>query len=195
MNIEKYMQEALHWLITVGPKILLGVLILIIGFWLIRILSKFLQNMLVKNDYDPSLKIFIISFVVIALRILLILAVLQIIGIEMSLFAAMIGALGIAAGLALSGTLQNFASGILILLLKPFKVGDSIVTQGQEGIITVIQMFYTTMVTFDNKTVMVPNGKLSNEMITNIGCDGKRRLDVELKVSFGVRFGNNQKNN
>jgi small conductance mechanosensitive channel len=112
----------------------------------------------------------------------------QFVGIEMTIFAALIGALGVAAGLALSGTLQNFASGVLILMLKPFKVGDNIIAQGQEGTVTNIEIFYTTVTTFDNRLVIVPNGKLSNEVIINISTQGSRRLDIELKLSYGIDY-------
>ena len=106
----------------------------------------------------------------------------------MTIFAAAIGAFGVAAGLALSGTLQNFTSGILILLLKPFKVGDNIISQGQEGTVNSIQIFYTIVTTYDNKSVIIPNSKLSNEVIINISREGKRRLDFEIKFNFGVDF-------
>src|SRR5206468_1067274 len=118
----------------------------------------------------------------------LLLGLMQILGIQMTIFAAVIGAFGVAAGLALSGTLQNFASGVLILLLKPYRVGDNISTQGQEGTVTTIQLFYTVILTFDNKTVIVPNSKLSNEVILNLSRQGTRRLDIELKFSYGYDF-------
>lgn len=110
----------------------------------------------------------------------------QIIGVQMTLFTALVGAFGVAAGLALSGTLQNFASGILILLLKPFEVGDNIITQGLEGTVTSIQVFYTMVKTFDNRSVIVPNSKLSNEVIINISREGSRRLDIDWKFPNNV---------
>jgi small conductance mechanosensitive channel len=111
---------------------------------------------------------------------------LQILGIKMTLFAALIAALGVAAGLALSGTLQNITSGIMILLLKPFRQGDNIIAQGQEGTVSSIQIFYTVVTTFDNRTVILPNSKLSNEVIINTSRQGTRRLDVELKFNYGI---------
>jgi small conductance mechanosensitive channel len=112
----------------------------------------------------------------------------QILGIRLTIFAALIAAFGAATGLALSGTLQNFASGILILILKPFKPGDNIVAQNIEGTVTTIQIFYTIVTTFDNRSVIMPNSKLSNEVITNISREGRRRLDIELKFNFSVDF-------
>jgi small conductance mechanosensitive channel len=116
----------------------------------------------------------------------MILGVMQIVGIQMTLFAALIGAFGVAVGLALSGTLQNFASGILIMLLKPFVVGDNILTQGMEGTVSTIQIFYTIVTTFDNRTVILPNSMLSNNMIINISRVGSRRMDIQYKFKNEV---------
>jgi len=184
----QFYDKAFNWLLDKGPNILIGLGILLIGLWLIKIFSRWLTNGLHQKSVDPSLKPFFISLSVAVLRILLFFTVMQFIGIEMTIFAALIGALGVAAGLALSGTLQNFASGVLILMLKPFKVGDNIVAQGQEGTVSNIEIFYTTVTTFDNRKVVVPNGKLSNEVIINISTMGSRRLDVEVKFSYGIDY-------
>jgi small conductance mechanosensitive channel len=141
-----------------------------------------------KREVDPSLRPFLISFSGIILQVLLIVSVMQVLGIEMTVFATVMGAFGVAVGLALSGTLQNFTSGILILLLKPFKVGDIIIAQGQEGLVTSIQIFYTLVTTFDNRTVVLPNSTLSNEVIVNLSREGLRRLDVEFKLAFNIPF-------
>jgi len=138
------------------------------------------------NEIDPSLKPFLLSLVVTVLRVLLILGAMQIMGIEMTIFAALIAAMGVALGLALSGTLQNFASGLIILILKPFAVGDNIIASGQEGTVTSIQIFYTVVTTFDNRVVIYPNSKLSNEVIINISRIGNRRLDIELKFTNAI---------
>jgi small conductance mechanosensitive channel len=188
MKIEQFYDKAYTWIITEGPKILLGIVVLFVGLWLIKILSKWLTRGMQKREIDPSLKMFLLSLIVIAMRVVLVLSVMQIMGIEMTIFAAVIGSFGVAAGLALSGTLQNFASGVLILLLKPFQVNDHIITQGQAGIVASIQIFYTIITTSDNKTIIVPNSKLSNEIIVNITRMGKRRLDVEMKFNYGVEF-------
>jgi small conductance mechanosensitive channel len=144
--------------------------------------------MLRRTSESSSLLPFVVSLVSTAFQVLLILSVMQIIGIKMTVFAAVIGAFGVAAGFALSGTLQNFTSGILILFMKPYQVGDKIIAQGQEGTVESIQIFYTVVTTYDNKTVIIPNSKLSNEVIINISREGKRRLDVELKFNFGADF-------
>jgi len=184
----QFYDKAFDWLILKGPNILIGIAILFIGLWLIKVFSRWMKNGLHQKQVDPSLKPFFISLTVTIMRVLLIITVMQFVGIEMTVFAAVIGALGVAAGLALSGTLQNFASGVLILMLKPFRVGDNIIAQGQEGTVTNIEIFYTTVTTFDNRAVIVPNGKLSNEVIINISAKGSRRLDIEMKFSYGVDY-------
>ena len=118
----------------------------------------------------------------------MIVALMQLLGIQMTIFAALIGAFGVAAGLALSGTFQNFASGVLIILLKPFRVGDTVSTQGHEGTVKAIRLFYTVILTFSNTTVIVPNSKLSNEIIFNLSREGNRRIDIEIKFNYGVDF-------
>jgi len=186
INTQKYYDKIFDWVLHYGPKILVAIVVLIIGEWLIKFLNKRVKAHFSHQKYAPSLRPFFQSLVFTCLQVLLVLLVMQILGIQLTIFAALIGALGVAAGLALSGTLQNFASGVLILLLKPFNVGDNIVAQGQTGTVTSIQIFYTIITTFDNQTVVMPNSKLSNDMIINITAQGKRRLDIELKFKYDV---------
>lgn len=186
MNIDKFYDHLYDWIIRFGPKFLVGITILIVGLWLISLLMKWSRSRMQKREIDETIKSFIMSLVGVALRILLILGVMQIMGIEMTLFTALVGAFGVAAGLALSGTLQNFASGVLILLLKPFKVGENINTAGMEGTVTSIQIFYTIVETFDNRVLIVPNSQLSNQMIINTSRKGTRRLDISLKFPNNV---------
>ncbi len=188
MNLEKFYSRIYDWIIIFGPRFLLGIAVLIIGFWLIKMITKWVHASMHRREVDPTAKPFLLSLISVALRVLLILGVMQILGIEMTLFTALVGAFGVAAGLALSGTLQNFASGIIILLVKPFQVGDNIITQGLEGTVTSIQIFYTFVTTFDNRSVIVPNSKLSNEIIINISRQGSRRLDIELKLPNAIDF-------
>ncbi|HTM97318.1 MAG TPA: mechanosensitive ion channel domain-containing protein [Pedobacter sp.] len=187
-NINKLTDKLYSWLIEKGPSFLLGVLLLFVGLWLIKTLARWLTSSMHHNEIDPSLKPFLLSLVVTVLRVLLILGAMQIMGIEMTIFAALIAAMGVALGLALSGTLQNFASGLIILILKPFAVGDNIIASGQEGTVTSIQIFYTVVTTFDNRVVIYPNSKLSNEVIINISRIGSRRLDIELKFNNAIDF-------
>ncbi|PTT01521.1 Ion channel protein [Pedobacter sp. HMWF019] len=183
-----FYDKIFDWIILNGPNLLFAILVLAIGFWLIKILSRWMTNRMHHKDVDSSLRPFLTSLMVTMLRVLLVICAMQIAGIQMTIFAALIGAFGVAAGLALSGTLQNFASGVLILLLKPFQVGDNIIAQGQEGTVSSIQIFYTIVTTFDNRTVVVPNSKLSNEIIINISTIGNRRLDIEIKFGYGIDF-------
>ncbi|MFD0794560.1 mechanosensitive ion channel family protein [Mucilaginibacter litoreus] len=139
-----------------------------------------------KRNIHSALQPFFLSLSITALYVLLILSVLNFVGFQLTFISTVIGAVGVAAGLALSGTLQNFAGGVLILLLKPFEIEDSIRAQGQDGKVTSIQIFYTVLITVDNKTVIIPNGKLFNEVIVNVTREGKRRLDFELKLGYVV---------
>ena len=189
MNEREIYHKIISWIITSGPRILLAIITLIVGIWLIRLLKRWIGNILSRKKLDRSLKPFLQGTITVILQILLVLALLQVLGIQMTMFAALLGAFGVAAGLALSGTLQNFTSGILILLLKPFRVGDNIIAQGQEGTVTSIQMFYTVVLTFDNRTVILPNSKLSNEVIINLSRQGNRRIDIEMKFSYKIPFG------
>nr|WP_245770792.1 mechanosensitive ion channel family protein [Mucilaginibacter polytrichastri] len=139
-----------------------------------------------QRQVHSSLQPFFLSLTITSLYFLLIIFVMEIVGIELTIFTTVIGAATVAAGLALSGTLQNFAGGILILLLKPFDLDDNIIAQGQDGVVTSIQIFYTVVLTGDNKTVIIPNGKLFNEVIVNVTREGKRRLDIEIKLGYAA---------
>lgn len=184
MNGDEIYERVIHWLIDKGPRIAVAVVVFLIGQWLIRLCKKWLNRRLNKRGLDASLRPFFHSLLVSALQVLLLLLIMQILGIQMTLLAAAIASLGVAAGLALSGTLQNFTGGILILILKPFKVGDIILAQGQEGSVSEILIFYTLITTADKKTVIIPNSKLSNEVIINMSRQGFRRLDAEIKVPY-----------
>lgn len=185
-QLDKFYDHLYDWIIRFGPRFIIGLVVLFVGLWLVNRLLVWWQSRLHHKNVDASLKPFLVSLVGVALRVLLILGVMQVMGIGMTLFATVIGALGVAAGLALSGTLQNFASGVLILLLKPFTVNDIINSQGFEGTITSIQIFYTIMTTFDNRTVIIPNSKLSNDIIVNVSREGIRRLDIDLKFPNNI---------
>ncbi len=188
INVDKLYDKAYDWVIDYGPRILIALLVLFVGQWLIRMIKKRMSNSLHRKEVNPSLQPFMRSLITAALQIVLILLVMQILGIQLTIFAALVGALGVAAGLALSGTLQNFTSGILILIMRPYTVGDNVIAQGQEGTVTDIRVFYTVLTTYDNRTVIIPNSKLSNELIVNLSSEGKRRMDVEIKLPFPVDF-------
>ena len=183
-KVEDFYKDFHNWLITHGPKYIGGIIIFFIGLWVIRFLRARLRTRMLKRGIHSSLQPFFLSLTITTLYVLLIIWVMNIIGLEMTIFTTIIGAFSVAAGLALSGTFQNFAGGVLILLLKPFELDDSIIAQGQDGRVTSIQIFYTVLLTADNKTVIIPNGKLFNEVIVNVTREGKRRLDFEVKVGY-----------
>ncbi|RZK78028.1 MAG: mechanosensitive ion channel family protein [Pedobacter sp.] len=188
MDLKDFKNDAVKWIVDHGPSFLLAMAVLFVGMWLIKLISKSLNSGMQQRKIDPSLKPFLISLSITVLRVILVLGVLSIMSIPMTIFGAIVGGITVAAGLALSGTLQNFASGVIILFLKPFAVGDNIIAQGQEGTVTSIQIFYTIVTTFDNRTIIFPNSKLSNEVIINISRIGSRRLDIEIKFSNAIDF-------
>jgi small conductance mechanosensitive channel len=150
MKFEDFYLKGYNWIVRYGPRAIVALLLLSIGFWLIGKIKNLLHKSLEKRNIDPSLRPFLLSVSVIFLQGLLLLAAMQVVGVQMTIFAAFVGAFGVAAGLALSGTLQNFTSGVLILILKPFRVGDNIIAQGHEGIVSSIEIFFTIVTTFDN---------------------------------------------
>jgi small conductance mechanosensitive channel len=185
--LDKLYQRILTWLETNGPRALVALAILIIGFIVIAVLRRWLVKIFHKRRTDSTLQPFLVRMSTIALQVLLLLFAFEEAGIKMTLFATLIGAFGVAAGLALSGTLQNFTGGILILILKPYKIGDNIITQGQEGIVNDVQLFYTVVTTLDNQAVIIPNSLLSNNVIINNSMEGTRRIDIEVKFpSYAV---------
>jgi small conductance mechanosensitive channel len=186
MKLEKYYDEAYDWLVINGTRLIIGLIILLIGLKLIKFLSARIGDRMSKRKVNSSLQPFFLSLAITALYALLIILVLNIVGYPPSMFTSIIAAFGVAAGFALSGTFQNFAGGVLILLLKPFEVDDNIVAQGQDGRVTSIQIFYTVLLTVDNRTIIIPNGKLFNEVIVNVSRQHIRRLDFEVKLGYAA---------
>ncbi len=186
MKLEEFYHQFHVWIVANVQNYVFGLLILVFGFWVIRLIKNRLRARLARHEVDSALRPFFVSLTITALYVLLILSVFKIIGFELTVLSTIIGAFGVAAGLALSGTFQNFAGGVLILLLKPFEIKDNIVAQGQDGIVTSIQLFYTVLLTGDNRTIIIPNGKLFNEVIINVTREGKRRLEFELKLGYVV---------
>ncbi|SIN65195.1 mechanosensitive ion channel family protein [Chitinophaga niabensis] len=182
--IEQMLQNAYHWIELHGLRIVLAIVILIGGQWLILLIKRYFLRKMHKKGTDDTLKPFLTGLIAAVLQIGLVLGVIQFLNIQMTIFAALVGAIGVAAGLALSGTLQNFTSGVLILLLKPYEAGDVIVAQGQTGEVSSVQLFNTIIITADNKYVIIPNSKLSNEVIINQTRSSNRRIDIELKLSY-----------
>jgi small conductance mechanosensitive channel len=186
MKLEKIYDRAFDWLYTHGPDLVIGLIIFFIGLWFIRFLRSRIRTRLSKRKVHSSLQPFFLSLTITGLYVVLIITVMEIVGLHITIFTTIIGAFSVAAGLALSGTFQNFAGGVLILLLKPFDVDDNIVAQGQDGKVVSIQIFYTVLLTIDNKTIIIPNGKLFNEVIVNVSREKKRRLDFEVRLSYAA---------
>jgi len=186
MELKEFYHKFHVWAVDNGPKAVTGLLLFFVGLWFISTLRKRINRHIRSTAVHSALQPFFLSLTVAALYSALIFTVLNLIGFQLTFMSTIFGAFGVAAGLALSGTLQNFAGGVLILMLKPFDVDDSIVAQGQEGKVTSIQIFYTVLITADSKTVIIPNGKLFNEVIVNITREGRRRLDFEIKLGYAA---------
>lgn len=174
----------LNLIIAYGQKIILAIIVLIIGLLLIKHISKLLNKSLSKGNVDKSLHSFLNSITRMSLNILLFITIAYILGVKMTAFVTILGAAGLAVGLALQGSLSNFAGGVLIILLKPFKVGDFIEGAGHAGTVTEIQVFHTILNTPDNRIIVIPNGNLSNSSVTNYSTKDTRRVDLTFGVSY-----------
>ncbi|MCB0464166.1 MAG: mechanosensitive ion channel [Aequorivita sp.] len=178
--IEKYGQKLIDFL----PSLIGAILMLLIGLWLIKLINRFVKKFFDKTEYDPTLENFIASLIRWGLKIVLFVLVVTQLGVESASLVAIIGAAGLAIGLALQGSLSNFAGGVLILLLKPFRVGDFISAQGVEGTVKEISIFNTKVNTVGNQLAILPNGKLSNDNIINFTGEEIRRENL----SFGIGY-------
>ncbi len=165
--------------------LLMAVLTLIIGLMVIKMIVGVASKLMKKRNVDESLRPFFTSMIGVALKICLIIAVVGMVGVETTSFVAILGAAGLAVGMALSGTLQNFAGGVMILIFKPFRVGDVIEAQGFTGGVNEIQIFNTILKTPDNKTIIIPNGGLSNSAMVNYTTEGQRRVDWTVGIGYG----------
>lgn len=177
------MNQAVSLVMTYAPKVVLAIVTLIVGMWLINRFVGVLDNKLGKKD--PTLNKFLCGLIGAILKILLLISVASMVGIATTSFIAIIGAAGLAVGLALQGSLANFAGGVLILIFKPFKVGDVIDAQGYLGSVREISILYTIVDTFDNRRIVIPNGQLANASLTNLSAYETRRCDM----SFGIGYG------
>lgn len=184
MDVQRWIDAGYELMIIYGPKLILAFLIWIVGSWVIRIITKGIQKAMDKGDYDVSLKKFLMNLAGWILKIVLIVVVLGTVGIETTSFAAMLAAAGLAIGLALQGSLANFAGGVLILIIKPFKVGDFIKAQDVEGTVKEISIFNTKLLTFGNQLAILPNGKLSNDNIINFTEEGIRKEAITFGISY-----------
>ncbi len=171
--------------LTLGSKIIQIVLIWIVGRWLSKRLISMIQTMMKKKKTDASIQTFLVSFIDIVTLIILLIIIISVVGIDTSSFIALFASAGVAIGMALSGTLQNFAGGVMVLLFRPYKVGDYIEAQGQAGTVKEIQIFNTLIQTPDNRIIIVPNGPLSTGIINNYSREATRRVDFSFSISYG----------
>ena len=185
LNTDQIISQITEMTLTYGPKLIGAILVWIIGGWIVKNIVNKLGNILDKRQGDNSLTPFVKGIVHMLLRVMLVISVLGMLGIEMTSFIAILGAAGLAVGMALSGTLQNFAGGVMILLFKPFKPGDYIDAQGYSGTVSEVQIFNTILKTPDNKTIIIPNGGLSNSSMTNYSSEEKRRVDWTFGIGYG----------
>jgi small conductance mechanosensitive channel len=184
-TLQGYMEKAIDLAIEYGPKLLLAIIVLIVGLWIIRLVVKSINKAMEHSNVEPSLRKFLSSLSGILLKVLLLISVASMIGIATTSFIAILGAAGLAVGLALQGGLANFAGGVIILIFKPFKVGDFIEAQGYMGTVNEITIFTTILKTPDNKTVIIPNGSLSNGSMVNFSTEPKRRVDMVFGIGYG----------
>lgn len=183
--LTQFLQQALSFCVEAGKTILVAVIIYIVGRFLVSLINRLVKNTMERRNLDPSIKTFVCSFVNIMLTVLLIIAVVSALGVNTTSFAALLASFGVAAGMALSGNLSNFAGGLIILLLKPFRVGDYIEAQGFAGTVSEILIFNTVLKTVDNKVIFLPNGALSSGSIINYSREEKRRVDFTVSVEYG----------
>ena len=183
--MEDLSQQIYDIVMEYGPKLIGAIITLVLGMWIISILKNTIRKRMEKKEVDPSLRGFINSMLGIGLKLMLWIAVIGMAGVKMTSFIAILGAAGLAVGMALSGTLQNFAGGVMILIFKPFKVGNYITAQGHSGIVNEIQIFNTILKTPDNKTIIIPNGGLSTGSMINFSAEPLRRVDFTFGIAYG----------
>ena len=174
-----------QYLVPLGIKIIIAIVVLVIGRWIIKWIKRWMQKVLERRKVDSTLHGFFSSLVSVVLNFVLIVSIISVLGINTSSLVALLASAGLAVGMALSGTLQNFAGGVIIILLRPFKVGDYISAQGQEGFVKSVQIFNTIIHTLDNKVVSIPNGILSTGLFTIHNMEETRRVEWTVSISYG----------
>ena len=184
ISLSNILMTILNWIITEGVKLIIGVIILIISFKIINVLANKFQKTMIKNNRDKTITKVGYTIIRKGLKIIVFLLFLSIVGIDTAGIGSLIASLGVGIGLAVQGSLGNLAGGIIILLMRPFKIGDYIEAQGEGGTVEDIQIFYTYIITPDNKVVMIPNGSLANGNIINFSSKEIRRVDFEFSISY-----------
>jgi small conductance mechanosensitive channel len=181
----EYLDQGVQWIIEILPNLITATIILVVGYWIVKIINRLVHKFFQKKDYDLALESFLQSFISIALKLLLFVLVITQLGVKSSSLVALVGAAGLAVGLALQGSLANFAGGVLILIFKPFRVGDFISAQGVEGTVKEITIFTTKLNTFGNQVAILPNGQLSNNSIINFNAEDTRRDKIDIGIGYG----------
>lgn len=184
-RFEQVMQQLWTWGISAGKNIIVAVIVFLVGRFIISMLNKLVAGMLERRHVEATIQSFLKSFVNILLTLLLIVSVVSALGVNTTSFAALLASAGVAIGMALSGNLQNLAGGLIILLFKPYKVGDWVEAQGTSGTVKEIQIFHTLLTTGDNKVVYIPNGAMSSGIITNFSRNDSRRVEWIIGVEYG----------
>lgn len=188
LSLEDLINKLAHSMVDFGMHLAIAIFVFYVGKFLIRRIYMIISSIMVRRNVDRSLSTFVLSLVKMVLYFILVVTVIGILGINTSSFIALFASAGVAIGMALSGTLQNFAGGVLILLLKPYKVGDYIEAQGYAGFVTEIQIFSTIICTYDNKSIIIPNGGLSTSSVNNWSREQYRRIDWTVSISYGDSF-------
>lgn len=179
-----YIDEGIKLIMEYAPKLFLAIVVLVVGLWIISKLTKLFSSTLKHSKTDETLIPFLTSLVSWTLKILLFISVASMIGVKTTSFIAILGAAGLAVGMALQGSLSNFAGGVLILVFRPYKVGDLVEAKGQIGFVKEIQIFNTILVTPQNKTIILPNSLASSSIITNVTTNGTVRVDLTVGISY-----------
>ena len=187
-SLTDYLKGIFKIFVEYSPKIVTAFIILFIGLYAIRIINRIVKKIMVQREVDPTLSKFLADILLWTLRVLLFVTFISKLGVETSSFVAILGAAGLAVGLSLQGSLSNFAGGMLIILFKPFRVGDTIEAQGVIGTVKDIQIFVTKLITANNQTIFIPNGILSNGVITNFSLEGNRRADLVFSLSYDTNI-------
>lgn len=185
-KVTELIQQLIELGVQAGKSLLVALLIFVVGRFLVKLINKLVAQMMERRKVEPTIASFVKSFVNILLMVLLVITVVSALGVNTTSFAALLASAGVAVGMALSGNLQNLAGGILLLLFKPYKVGDYISAQGVEGVVKAIQIFHTILTTVDNKEIFVPNGALSSGSVVNFSKNELRRVDQTVTVEYGT---------
>jgi small conductance mechanosensitive channel len=184
INLSALWDTVLAW----SPKIVAGILTIMIGFWIVKIITKMMRRSLQKSGVDADLVPFLSSLVSVLLKVLVVISAAGVVGIEITAFAALIAGAGLAIGAAMSGTLSHFAAGVMVLIFKPYRVGDLVDIQGTVGHVDEIQVFNTIINTLDNKKVIMPNGIATSGIMTNLTANGKLRVDLNVAMPYEEDF-------